>query len=51
MDPAFAAAAFAMTRKGEISAPVLSQFGYHIILFQETAGPRAFAASKRSNRS
>ena len=28
-DPAFSAAAFAMTRKGEISAPVLSKFGYH----------------------
>ena len=35
MDPAFAAAAFAMTRKGEISAPVLSKFGYHIILFED----------------
>ena len=35
MDPTFAAAAFAMTRKGEISAPVLSKFGYHIILFED----------------
>ncbi len=35
MDPAFAAAAFAMTRKGEISAPVQSKFGYHIILFED----------------
>lgn len=35
MDPAFASAAFAMTRKGEISAPVLSKFGYHIILFED----------------
>ena len=44
MDPAFAAAAFAMTRKGEISAPVLSKFGYHIILFEERkpAGVRSF---------
>ena len=35
MDPAFSSAAFAMTRKGEISAPVLSKFGYHIILFED----------------
>jgi len=35
MDPTFATAAFAMTRKGEISAPVLTKFGYHIILFEE----------------
>ncbi len=44
MDPAFAAAAFAMTRKGEISAPVLSSFGYHIIRFEDRqpAGIRSF---------
>jgi peptidyl-prolyl cis-trans isomerase C len=44
MDPAFSAAAFAMTRKGEISAPVLSKFGYHIILFEDRkpAGFRSF---------
>jgi peptidyl-prolyl cis-trans isomerase C len=35
MDPAFSSAAFAMMRKGEISAPVLSKFGYHIILFED----------------
>jgi len=44
MDSAFAAAAFAMTRKGELSAPVLSSFGYHIIRFEDRrpAGTRSF---------
>jgi len=48
MDPAFASAAFAMTRKGEISAPVLSKFGYHIILFEDRqpAGVRSFEEVK-----
>jgi peptidyl-prolyl cis-trans isomerase C len=35
MDPAFAKAAFAMTRAGEISPVVQSKFGYHVILFEE----------------
>jgi peptidyl-prolyl cis-trans isomerase C len=44
MDPEFAAAAFAMTTKGEVSAPVLSSFGYHLILFEDRrpAGFRSF---------
>jgi peptidyl-prolyl cis-trans isomerase C len=44
MDPAFAAAAFAMKTKGELSAPVKSAFGYHIILFEDRrpAGFRSF---------
>jgi peptidyl-prolyl cis-trans isomerase C len=44
MDPAFAAAAFAMKTKGELSAPVKSAFGYHIILFEDRrpAGIRPF---------
>ena len=28
-------AAFAMTKKGELSPPVKSAFGYHIILFED----------------
>jgi parvulin-like peptidyl-prolyl isomerase len=44
MDPAFAAAAFAMKNNGEISAPVLSSFGYHLILLEDRrpAGFRSF---------
>jgi peptidyl-prolyl cis-trans isomerase C len=35
MDPAFAAAAFALKNPGDLSEPVLSKFGYHVILFKE----------------
>ena len=44
MDPQFAAAAFAMTTKGELSAPVKSAFGWHIILYEDRrpAGFRSF---------
>lgn len=44
MDPAFSAAAFAMSKKGEISAPVKSGFGWHVILYEDRrpAGVRRF---------
>jgi peptidyl-prolyl cis-trans isomerase C len=44
MDPAFEKAAFAMTRPGEVSEPVRSNFGYHIIRFEDRkeAGQRSF---------
>jgi peptidyl-prolyl cis-trans isomerase C len=43
-DPDFAAAVFAMKTKGELSAPVKSAFGYHIILYEDRrpAGFRPF---------
>jgi peptidyl-prolyl cis-trans isomerase C len=34
MDPAFSQAAFAMKNPGDISEPVLSSFGYHLIRFE-----------------
>lgn len=35
MEPRFSAAAFALTKPGEISEPVLTSFGYHIIRLNE----------------
>ena len=39
MDPAFGQAAFAMTKVGDISEPVLSSFGYHLIRFEGHRAP------------
>jgi peptidyl-prolyl cis-trans isomerase C len=35
MDPAFEAAAFAMKKPGELSEPVHTRFGYHLIRFED----------------
>jgi peptidyl-prolyl cis-trans isomerase C len=35
MDPVFEAAAFALTRNGEISEPVRTKFGYHLIRLED----------------
>ncbi len=44
MDPAFASAAFALKQKGEVSEPVLSSFGWHLIKLEDRreAHPRSF---------
>ncbi|EEY98441.1 peptidyl-prolyl cis-trans isomerase PpiD [Vibrio sp. RC586] len=39
MDPAFEAAAFALTENGQISGLVKSEFGYHIIRLDEVKAP------------
>jgi peptidyl-prolyl cis-trans isomerase C len=40
MDPAFETAAFSLKSPGEISGPVQSRFGYHLIKLQERKDPR-----------
>src|SRR6202011_5722217 len=44
MDPAFSAAAFAMKNPGDLSEPVLSSFGYHLIRLdgRRPAGVKSF---------
>jgi peptidyl-prolyl cis-trans isomerase C len=39
MDPAFANAAFALSRPGDISEPVLSSFGWHLIKLEDRRPP------------
>jgi peptidyl-prolyl cis-trans isomerase C len=50
MDPAFADAAFALTNVGDISEPVRSSFGYHLIRFEgrHAASLRTFDQVKDS---
>ena len=49
MDPAFETAAFALTQPMEISEPVKSQFGYHIIRLEE-ARPQNSSRSRNRSR-
>jgi peptidyl-prolyl cis-trans isomerase C len=43
MDPAFEAAAFALKKPGELSEPVKSHFGYHLIRLDDIKPARQFA--------
>lgn len=43
MDPAFEAAAFALKKPGELSEPVKSQFGYHLIRLDDIKPARQLA--------
>ena len=45
--PEFAAAAAALTRRGDVSPPVASSFGVHVILLLERTPPRAVPADER----
>src|SRR5262249_44458597 len=48
-DPAFEQAAFALKNKGDVSEPVLSKFGYHLIKLEDRkpGRPRTFAEAQR----
>ena len=43
MDPAFEAAAFALQKQGELSEPVKSKFGYHLIRLDDIKPSRQLA--------
>ena len=47
-DPAFEKAAFALKNAGDVSEPVLSRFGYHVIRLEKRtpAQPRAFSEAQ-----
>lgn len=46
----FADAAFAMNKKGELSEPVQSQFGYHVIRFNERKAARQLPFEEMKDR-
>ena len=50
MDPAFSSAAFALTKIGDVSDPVLSSFGWHLIKLdgRRAAAPKSFDEVKKS---
>ncbi|WP_088809456.1 MULTISPECIES: peptidylprolyl isomerase [Listeria] len=47
MDPAFEKAAYALKNKGDVSAPVKTQYGYHIIQMDEPASKTTFEKDKK----
>ncbi|MBC1379557.1 posttranslocation chaperone PrsA2 [Listeria innocua] len=48
MDPAFEKAAYALKNKGDISAPVKTQYGYHIIQMDKPATKTTFDKDKKA---
>ncbi|PZG32161.1 peptidylprolyl isomerase PrsA [Listeria ivanovii] len=48
MDPAFEKAAYALKNKGDISAPVKTQYGYHIIQMDKPATKTTYDKDKKA---